>query len=144
MDIKNITRLLKKKYNTSDPYEIARQKGIIIIYEQLGSINGYYNMIYRQKQIHINCNLDEREKLITVAHELGHAIMHPKANTPFLKNNTLFSVDKLEIEANKFAAELLINDGDIQNYSGYTIEQIACMLNLSKELVNIKFYGLNK
>lgn len=141
MDIKNTVRLLKKKYSTSNPYEIAKEKGILIIFEELGSINGYYNMIFRQKQIHINSGLDEHEKRITVAHELGHAILHPNANTPFLKNNTFFSVDKLEIEANKFTAELLICDDEVKRCDYYTIEQIACSLNLNKELVHLKYYG---
>ena len=43
------------------------------------------------------------------AHELGHAVLHTHANTPFLRKNTFFSVDKLEIEANTFAALLLID-----------------------------------
>lgn len=141
MDIKETVRLLKKKHNSSNPYKIAKEKGILIIYEELGSINGYYNMIYRQKQIHINCSLNEYEKKITAAHELGHAIMHPNANTPFLKNSTFLSVDKLEIEANKFAAELLICDDEVNNYHEYTIEQIAYSLNLNKELVNLKYFG---
>lgn len=44
------------------------------------------------------------------AHELGHAIMHPDANTPFLRKCTGLLISKMEIEANKFAAELLIDD----------------------------------
>ena len=81
------------------------------------------------------------KKRITAAHELGHAIIHPNANTPFLKNNTFFSVDKLEIEANKFVAELLICNDEVSRCDEYTIEQIARSLNLRKELVHLKYYG---
>ena len=44
------------------------------------------------------------------AHELGHAIFHPDANTPFLKRNTLFSTDRIEVEANLFAVHLLFSE----------------------------------
>jgi Zn-dependent peptidase ImmA (M78 family) len=43
-------------------------------------------------------------------HELGHAFLHQKANTPFLRKNTFFSDEKIEMEANTFAVELLVQD----------------------------------
>lgn len=61
---------------------------------------------------------------MTCAHELGHAILHPDENTAFLKKNTLFSTDKIEVEANTFAVELLLPDElflEQDNYSCFTI-----------------------
>lgn len=43
------------------------------------------------------------------AHELGYAIFHPDANTHFLKKNTLFSTESIELEANFFAVRLLFS-----------------------------------
>lgn len=98
---------------------------------------------YRQKFIHINQNLDENRKLFTMAHELGHAILHPKSNTAFLRERTLFSIDKLEVEANRFAAELLISDEDLSSCieNNFTIEQVASYFQVPIELVR---YKLNK
>ena len=45
-----------------------------------------------------------------LAHELGHAILHPKTNITYLESNTFYSKEKFEIAANTFAAELLIED----------------------------------
>lgn len=137
--IKKEVKALVKKYNTNNPFEIARGENIIIIKEPLGSINGYYNKFVRQKFIHINCNLDSCEKIFTCAHELGHARLHPNANTPFLKNDTFYSINKLERQANIFTAELLISDSLIIKYPNYTLEQISLFENIPVELLKLKF-----
>ena len=108
LDIKKLIDNLEKKYKTRNPYELAASMNVLVIFENLGSINGYYNKQLRQKQIHINCNLPEHLQLLTCAHELGHSILHQSANTAFLKSFTYLPVDKMEIEANKFAIELLL------------------------------------
>lgn len=90
------------------------------------------------KQIHINCNLDEHLKEFTCAHELGHAILHPDASTPFLRSQTLFSVDKLEIEANTFAAELLIPDEIILENCNLTTEQLSRLLGYEQSLIELR------
>lgn len=138
MEIKENIKKLVRKYYTRNPFELAAALGIRIIFEELGSINGYYNKQLRMKQIHINCNLPEHMQEYTCAHELGHATMHPNANTPFLRNNTLLSVDKLEIEANKFAVELLITDSDLKEYENYTIDQIAQIYGYHKKLIELR------
>ena len=129
---------MKKKYDTSNPFDLAVCLGIIVIFEDLGAINGYYNKQLRMKQIHINQNLPEHIQKLTCAHELGHALIHPNSNTPFLRNSTFYSVDKFEIEANTFAAELLISDDDIAEYKNFTVDQFARMFGYREELIRLK------
>lgn len=141
MDIRREVAYLKRYYKTDNPFDVIRAKNILLLYEELGLINGYYNFVLRQKQIHINCNLEGNQRIFTATHELGHAIMHPKANTPFLLANTYQSVDKLEIEANKFAVEFLIADNilyEYLKYQEYTIEQVARLLGYQKELIELR------
>lgn len=141
MDIRREVAYLKRYYKTDTPFDVIRAKNILLLYEELGLINGYYNFVLRQKQIHINCNLEGNQRIFTATHELGHAIMHPKANTPFLLANTYQSVDKLEIEANKFAVEFLIADNilyEYLKYQEYTIEQVARLLGYQKELIELR------
>ena len=124
-----------------NPFDIIRAKKILLLSEELGLIRGYYNLVLRQKQIHLNCNLEGTQRIFTATHELGHAIMHPKANTPFLLANTYQSVDRLEIEANKFAVEFLITDETLYEYfkyQEYTIEQVARVLGYKKELIELR------
>ena len=83
---------LVRQAGTRDPFEIARQKHIIITEEPLGSIRGYYSRSHRQPVIHINSALSESQRRFTCAHELGHALLHPKANTPFLHSLSLIHI----------------------------------------------------
>lgn|GEM_PF-5254033 len=54
---------LVKNYGTRDPIKIANKIGIIILYEELGEIHGYYNKHRRIKFIHVNVNSTEKEML---------------------------------------------------------------------------------
>lgn len=138
MNIQDTISHLIKKYGTNNPFELTDAMNITIFYEDLGTINGYYNKPLRMKQIHINYNLDERMQKFTCAHELGHAILHPNASTPFLRANTFLSVDKMEIEANTFAAELLIPDELIWEYPDMTLDQIARIAGYSEQIMKFK------
>jgi Zn-dependent peptidase ImmA (M78 family) len=132
-----ISKLIKK-HETRNPLKIANNLGIMVLYENLGSINGYYNTAFRQKFIHINENLPEHKQMFTAAHELGHALLHPKSNTPFLKENTFLSVDKLEVEANKFAVNLLISDEELAEYKDYTICQLSMIFGCHEKLIRLR------
>lgn len=117
---------------------------ISILYEELGTINGYYNKPLRMKQIHINCNLDNRMKKFTCAHELGHAVMHSNSNTSFLRNTTLFSIDKYEMEANAFAMRLLIPDETIMENYTLTTEQLSRILGYEQALIDLRLKQFNQ
>lgn len=138
LNIKVIVLHLTKKYNTSDPFELADALKIAVYHEELGSINGYYNNPLRMKQIHINSSLNKHDAKYTCAHELGHAVMHPNASTPFLRSKTLLSVDKLEVEANTFAVNLLIPDEIITENRNCTTEQLSRLLGYNQELINLR------
>lgn len=90
------------------------------------------------KQIHINCNLPKHLQKFTCAHELGHALLHPDSNTPFLRNNTRLSINKMEVEADKFAMELLITDSDLKEYGEYTIEQLSKLFGYDIKLLKLR------
>ncbi|MBN6885366.1 Zn-dependent peptidase ImmA (M78 family) [Cytobacillus horneckiae] len=112
--IKEVQKLTKR-FNTNCPFKLAEALGIHILFEDLGSTLGYYNQHFRIKIIHINQNESEQKQEFICAHELGHAILHPQANTPFLKRYTLYSTDKMELEANLFAVGLLFSN---EKYDG--------------------------
>lgn len=138
MNIKDKITYLTKKYKTNNPFELADILNITIFYEELGSINGYYNKVLRMRQIHINCNLQEHLKYFTCAHELGHALLHTNASTPFLRAHTYFSIDKLELEANTFAVNLLLSDELINEHSNLTIEQFSRLTGYHQKLIELR------
>lgn len=141
LDIRKEVAYLKHYYKTENPFDIIQSKNILLLYEELGLIRGYYNLVLRQKQIHINCDLEGQQKIFTATHELGHALLHPKVNTPFLMDCTGLSVDKLEVEANKFAVEFLISDDVLLEYmkhQEYSIAQLSRLLGYRKELIELR------
>ncbi|EJS72936.1 ImmA/IrrE family metallo-endopeptidase [Bacillus cereus] len=142
MDIKEYVLYIAEKHQTTNPFEIADRKNIIVMFENLGNTLGFYNTYKRMKFIHINNQIDEITQRFVCAHELGHALLHPKANTPFLRNQTLFSVDRLEIEANTFAVELLLSDDMISDYenTNLSIQEVAEIHGIPKSFARLKTY----
>jgi len=129
---------LIKKFQTNCPFQIAREMGVNILFEELGNTLGYFSTYKRIKTIHINCKLPEFDQRFTCAHELGHVIQHPAVNTPFLKRNTLFSISKIEREANQFAVELLLPDTLLFEYKDISLSQIAATRGIPDKLICLK------
>ncbi|WP_294763639.1 ImmA/IrrE family metallo-endopeptidase [uncultured Fusobacterium sp.] len=112
MDIRRRVVNLERKYGTRNPYKLCKRMKINIIYMDLGNIKGIYKKVVTNKFIVINENLDEFCQKVVLAHELGHAILHHSKEIQALKDYDLFPryTNQIEIEANTFAAELLIDD----------------------------------
>lgn len=137
--IKSMVNQLVKKYGTNDPFKIAKYMGILVVFEPLGNALGYYSKHFRVPIIHINQDADIKTQIFICGHELGHAVQHPDTNTSFLKIHTLFSTDKLEIEANTFAVELLLPDElFIENNNCFTIYDAIKENGVPEELLSLK------
>ncbi|OIJ22033.1 hypothetical protein BKP45_04975 [Anaerobacillus alkalidiazotrophicus] len=145
MRIKETITKLLKKHKTNDPFVIAAEKNIIVSYADLGDTYGFFTHASRIKFININNKLDDTMQRFVCAHELGHAILHPRANTPFLKKNTFYSIDKIEVEANTFAVELLLPDYEIDNFrdTNMTIKEVAGIYGVPGEVCELKTYIKN-
>jgi len=138
--IKATVQNLVKLHGSNDPFKIAEDKKIKLIFEDLEDIYGYYHYYRRVQLIHINNKLEELIQRFVCAHELGHAIEHKKQNTAYLSKHTLFSTDRLEREANTFAVELLVNDEVLFDCikSGYSLDQIAAIFGIPKQFMRYK------
>lgn len=141
MDISYIVKKLIKRHKTRNPFELADRLNINVKQWPLHSdIKGIYQYYKRNKFIYINQSLPYSEQKLVCSHEIGHAVLHGNQNISFLEGNTFFVKNRFEIEANKFAAELLIPDDILQKYPGYfSIEQIASAENIYPELLKLKF-----
>jgi len=138
--VKSLVNHLVKKYGTNDPFKIAELMGVIIKFESLGTALGYYDKHFRVPIIHINQNATKETLSFICAHELGHAVQHPDTNTSFLRKNTLFSTDRLEIEANTFAVELLLPDEIFVNHdSGFIFYDVIKEKGIPEELLYLKY-----
>lgn len=123
---------LIKKYGTSCPFKLAEHLGVIVLHENLGGSLGYFNKHLRIKMIHINESAGEKLKKFICAHELGHALLHTEVNTPFMKKQTLFSTESIEIEANIFAIHLIAAGTDYP----ITMEEAFSEYGFPTELIN--------
>lgn len=138
MDIHSFTESIVKKYHTRDPFEIISARNAILIYAPLVDVRGFYQYFQRNHIIYIDEDLSEKEKLFVAAHELGHMLMHKSANAVYMDTHTCFNTNKFEIEANTFAANLLIPDEVILENRDLTIEQLSRLLGYEKSFINLR------
>lgn len=128
---------LIRQFGTNDPLELIKQLEIALMLENLGANTwGYYTNICRIPCIHVNNLLEYFQQRYAAAHELGHHFMHKGVSTPFLRANTLQSIDKIEREANQFAVELLIPDKLL--FDGATLYEAAAICGVPQEIAYLK------
>lgn len=138
MDIRRRVINLEKKYGTRNPYKLCKIMKINILYMDLGNIKGIYKKVITNKFIVINENLDKFCQKVVLSHELGHAILHHSKEIQALKDYDLFPQfsNQIEVEANTFAAELLIDDDfDNDEY----IENPSIDIRILEQLKELKY-----
>ena len=141
MDIRKKVQQLIRRHGTNDPERLARTMGINVIYIDLGgSVYGTYLKYKRVKTILIDAErTPEHLRRFVLAHELGHAVCTPDANTSWISAYTLaLNTDRIEREANTFAVELLLPDSFIRENEGCSIYQLARLRGVPEELVGLK------
>ena len=138
MYIKNKVDQLVKKYQTRDPFELIKGMNVILVRCSLDGVRGFYQYFQRNNIIYLDDQLPEKEQFFVLAHELGHMFLHKKSNAIFMDTHTCFNTDKLEREANTFAAELLIPDTIIMEKSDFTLEQLARLTGYTEDLLKCK------
>ncbi len=139
MVAKDMAIQVAEKYQSRNPFEIIRgMKNVTLIIIPLTDVRGFYQYFKRNCIIYVNENLPEHEKIYVCAHELGHLFLHKKANHIYMDTKTNFNTDKFEIEANKFAIELLISDEELLEYREFNIRQLSRLFGYSEQLIRLK------
>ncbi len=141
--VTNIT----KKYKTRNPFAIAQAMDVDVDFADLGSLKGFYIVYKKGRFIVINKSLTDTLSGIILAHELGHDVLHRNlAENGGLKESSFFDMkSRPEMEANIFAANLLITDKEVIGYGedGYTVEDMAKDLYVPYPLALIKVNDMN-
>ncbi|AEE95744.1 ImmA/IrrE family metallo-endopeptidase [Mahella australiensis] len=136
---REVARNVISKYGTNEPVEIAEHLGYIVIEFPLPDvIRGIILYFKGHIAIGLNSHLNECRKRETLAHEVGHAIMHKGIGFFFMVEHTYQRPGTYEREANEFAAELLIPNETLFELREESVEYIAATLGVSKELVALK------
>lgn len=143
-DIRDIAIGLIELYDTNNPFELCDYLDIYLLIHDLGSeLLGFFQRTETGYEIlHINDRLNYYMQKYVCAHELGHAILQPELSVSFFIKNSLMIANKPEVEADTFAAELLLDNKFIEEYEGYTVDQIAAAENVPTRLVELKLSNL--
>lgn len=83
----------------------------------------------------------ENAKRFTVAHELGHVLLHH--NHLPLQRLRGSAARQLETEANRFAAGLLMPGGLVRRYASLPTEQVASAFKVSPRAAEIRLASLH-
>lgn len=133
---------LINRFETRNPFDLAKQLGASVVWKDIGSLKGMYVVINRVRYIVLNSSLDEYTARVVCAHELGHDQLHRAyAQSKLLQEYQLYYMrNKNEYEANVFAADLLLSSETIDEYgrAGMDIYQIAQETCTDINLVAIK------
>jgi len=138
MQTKVLASSLARYHGTRDPVRIAKALGYILIDTPLEGVRGYYQYTHRCHIIYVDNGLPRRERCWVCAHELGHALLHKGVNRIFLDTHTNMVTSRFERDADRFAADLLFDDYDLQDFLGYSISTVADCLGISYELAEYR------
>lgn len=164
--VKEAERILKK-HNSSIPVnveKIIQLEGICLRPEKLeDTVSGMLVMKENKAVIVVNSNHPKNRQRFTMAHELGHYLLHRKYANVFFDESLVFFRDDQssegkkyqEIEANRFAAELLMPESflkkqlksspfdafDDSNQS--SLKELAKQLKVSVQALTIRLTSLN-
>ncbi len=149
MDIKTL-EIVKKanhmasEFCTCDPYKMARELGIEVVPLHFERQRGAYKVVMRNRFIFLKDNLHPVMERIVLFHEIGHDTLHrtEAIKAGGFKEFNIFDMreNRMEYEANVFAAQVSLPDDEILEYieRGYDIQQIARAMHSDINLVALK------
>lgn len=136
--IKNKVRQLIRIHKTNNPFEIVKGTNVILVRYPLNGIRGFYQYFQRNNIIYLDERLSRRDQALVLAHEMGHMYLHKRANAIFMDTRTHFNASHYELEANRFAINLLLPDDVLTEYQEYSTEQISRLTGYSEKLIELR------
>lgn len=115
---------------SADPFTACEQHNINVLFDPLGTVKGYYCFLHGHQFIFVSPELDDYEKRLVCAHELGHALLHPEINLFY----TVFPVEKYERQANEFAVNYLLMGAKV-DYPDYDLYMLARVAGIPRSLL---------
>jgi Zn-dependent peptidase ImmA (M78 family) len=157
--VKKAEDLLEENFILEPPvdvYELARLNGLEIIEKKFpkeqSHISGFVTIDNGINRMYVNLNDAPSRRKFTVAHELGHWLLHSEELEKNPNRSILFRIaigelnkDPLEKEANIFAANLLVPLKLLNKYrDNKTIEQLSELFNVSKDVIGYRLELLKR
>lgn len=136
------------------PAEVAAKLGLSVYQaampEKWKDVAGYID--FDNKRIIVNMSEPQNRQSFTIAHEIGHYLLHkdqieadPKVYKVLYRNG-LYYEDKtpLEQEANCFAANLLVPKDMLETYKDYPANVLASLFQVSQQVINFSLRDLKR
>ena len=147
--ITQIPQQLIKKYGTRDPFQLAQHLGWHVKYINTRHQKGFCKIILHNSFIFINRNISPQMQRMTCAHELGHLFLHKdvlEQQGHFAEMELFDITDHRELEANQFAANLLLDERELLQLlkDGYDMAEIASQLMVNVNLLMVKLLSMNR
>ena len=111
--------------------KICDDLGIKLYWTKEQGVSGRLNRI--ENCIYVNSADNNYRKKFTIAHELGHYLLHK--DDDILHRYSGYSLDPKELEANHFAASLIMPEKDFcqaWEMFNYDITKVAVLFNVSR------------
>lgn len=156
-------RKLLKEHGTTLPIDIAaivKKQGIGVRTQPMEeSVSGMLVIRDDRATIGVNQSHHPNRQRFTLAHELGHCLLHGKRTQVFVDSSTMFfrdglaaeGTDKIEIEANAFAAELLMPESVLRDITRHqpldafddrAVQSLAAKFGVSVRALTIRLTKL--
>ena len=149
-EIVKIVNKLIDRCGTRDPYKVAKELGINIIYRNFDKQRGAYKVILKNRFVFLKNGMHPVVEQIVLWHEIGHDVLHRQEAVAVggFKEFNIFDMreNRMEYEANIFASQASLPDDTILEYieNGYDIQQIARAMCSDINLIALKVDTLHK
>lgn len=134
------------EYPPIDPELIAESSGVDVVYADFeggSDISGFYD--FDESRIYVNKDQPATRKNFTIAHELGHHILHQEyarsERYRYMPRNNAYAGAKPpeEREADAFAASLLVPLDMLKKYSKYSSAyEVSKLFAVSPEVIGFR------
>ena len=127
-----LAKFLKRKFGQNvDIHQVIEYFGIILLEVDTRNFLGGYRLIERRRIIQIN--------QCVLWHEIGHALCHRTIDCYYMANKTRLKTSVYEVEAEQFAAEMLLPEQLDEEMYGRTAKEIAAYYGVTENLVEMKW-----
>lgn len=130
--------------------KIAEKHNVNIIKQPLSTnMSGVFFKKGNRLFLAVNSKHNEHRQRFTIAHEIGHYILHSRNEILYYDNHPFFRADNVlnsdEVEANSFAAELLIPQElviKLIDNGVRSIQELAGRFNVSEDAMRYRLTNL--
>ena len=138
-EIVKIVNKLIDRCGTRDPYKVAKELGINVIYRNFDKQRGAYKVILKNRFVFLKNGMHPVVEQIVLWHEIGHDVLHRQEAVAVggFKEFNIFDMreNRMEYEANIFASQASLPDDTILEYikNGYDIILDVTLLDPAME-----------